>query len=73
MSAAARPKRVDPFAAAAAKRGAAELVAGWPDSRLFADDASTNLSNSWGLVYNDARAIVSGERAKRQRPANDRA
>lgn len=67
-------KRVDPFAAAAAKRGAAELVAGWSDERLFDDMAATHLSNSWGLTYNDARAIIVGERARpaRKAAANDR-
>ena len=59
-------RRPDPFAIAAAKRAAAELVAGWPVEALIAASAADRLVTSWGLEPADARAIVAGERSRRR-------
>jgi len=61
-----KARRVDPFAAAAAKRGAAELVAGWVDDTLVAASAADRLVASWGLEPAAARTIVADERSRRR-------
>jgi len=61
-----KARRVDPYATAAAKRAAAELVAGWPVEALIAPTAAGRLVTSWGLDSADARTIVAGERSRRR-------
>jgi len=59
-------RRPDPFAIAAAKRAAAELVGGWPVEALVAANAADRLVGSWGLEPADARTIVTVERSRRR-------
>jgi hypothetical protein len=59
-------KRVDPFAQAAAKRGAAELVAGWTVERLLEPNAGLQLARSWGLELAIAQQLVTAERSRRR-------
>jgi len=61
-----KARRADPLAVAAAKRGAAELVAGWPVDALVAANAADRLVASWGLEPAAARTIVAGERSRRR-------
>lgn len=61
--------RADPAALAFAKRGATELVEGWPNDVLASAEAVARLGRAWGLDEPAARRIVTAERNRRGLPA----